>query len=100
MPAMAYEQFKLSGPVFMGIGAADKDVNPQTQLALVKQACAAGTVVEAHLYAGLDHSGTVNGSLPDSLPFVRRALAGEPITPRCDPQAETPKPTADAPPPH
>ena len=87
MPAMAYERFKLSGPVFMGVGAADKDVNPQGQLALAKQACAAGSVIEVHLYPGLDHSGTVNGSLPDSLPFVRRALAGEPIAPRCEPQA-------------
>ena len=91
LPTLAYEGLKLKGPVFMGAGADDKHVNPQGQLALAKAACAAGTVVEAHLYAGLDHGGVVNGSLADSLPFVRRALAGEPITPRCEPTAEAPR---------
>ncbi len=91
-PTLGYAGMKLKGPVFMGAGAEDKDVNPAGQLALAKAACAAGSTVEAHLYAGLDHSGTVNGSLADSLPFVRRALAGEPIAPRCEPTAEAPKP--------
>ena len=78
-------------PVFMGAGAADKDVNPALQMKLAKAACAAGSRVEAHLYEGLDHSATVNGSLKDSLPFVRKALAGEPIAARCDATPEPPK---------
>jgi hypothetical protein len=88
LPTLGYATLKLKGPVFMGAGAEDKDVNPRQQLALARSACDAGTVVEAHLYAGLDHSGTVNGSLKDSLPFVRKALAGEPITLRCTPEPE------------
>jgi pimeloyl-ACP methyl ester carboxylesterase len=92
LPALGYATLKLEGPVFMGAGAEDKDVNPKQQMALAKAACDAGTVVEAHLYAGLDHSGAVNGSLRDSLPFVRKALAGEPITPRCTAEPELPAP--------
>ena len=65
-----------------------QDVAPSSQLALAKDACAAGTVVEAHLYAGLSHSPTVNASLKKSLPFVRKVLAGEQITPICEPKAE------------
>lgn len=91
MASLGYPTLKLKGPIFMGAGAADKDVNPALQMQLAKDACAAGTVVEAHLYEGLDHSATVNGSLKDSLPFVRKALAGEPITPRCDAAPEPPK---------
>ncbi len=90
MASLAYESMTLKGPIFMGIGAADKDVNPMGQIALVKAACAAGSIVEAHLYPGLDHSGTMNGSLADSMPFVRRVLAGEPIAPRCEPSPEAP----------
>jgi len=53
------------------------------QRALVKDACAAGTVIEAHVYPGHDHQGTVNLSLADSVPFVRRVFAGQPVTPQC-----------------
>ncbi len=88
LPAMEYTTFKLRQPVFIGTGEQDRDVPPASQLALVKNACAAGSVVEAHLYAGLNHSATVNASLKDSLPFVRKVLAGEPITPVCEPKAE------------
>jgi len=92
LPALGYATLKLKGPVFMGVGAEDKDVNPKQQIALARSACDAGTLVEVHVYAGLDHSGTVNASLKDSLPFVRKALAGEPITPRCEAEPEAPKP--------
>lgn len=90
VPTLGYASLKLKGPIFMGAGAADKDVNPAGQMQLAKDACAAGTVVEAHLYEGLDHSGAVNGSLHDSLPFVKKALAGDPITPRCNATPEAP----------
>lgn len=87
-PSFTYSTLKPPQPVFIGTGQEDHDVAPSNQLALVKDACAAGTVVEAHLYAGLSHSPTVNASLKDSLPFVRKVLAGEPITPVCEPKAE------------
>jgi sRNA-binding regulator protein Hfq len=34
----------------------------------------AGTQVRVHLYEGLDHSGTVNPSLRDSVPFLNNIL--------------------------
>ncbi len=88
LPTFSYTTLKLPQPVFIGTGEEDRDVAPSTQLALVKDACAAGSVVEAHLYAGLSHSPTVNASLKNSLPFVRKVLAGERIDPVCEPKAE------------
>lgn len=88
LPAMEFPTLTLKQPIFIGTGEEDHDVPPAGQLALVKQACAAGTLVEAHLYRGLNHSATVNASLKDSLPFVRKVLAGEPIAPRCEPAPE------------
>lgn len=90
LPSLLYSTLHLPVPIFMAIGAADRDVSPAGQLRLAREACDAGTVVEAHLYEGLDHSATVNASLKDSLPFVRRVLAGQPIAPRCVPAEEAP----------
>ena len=80
---MGYSTLKVRTPIFMGTGAVDHDVPPAMQLRLGDDACAAGTVIEGHLYPGLDHSGTVNGSTADSAPFVARAVAGEPIAGNC-----------------
>ncbi len=88
LPAFTYPTLKLAQPIFIGTGAEDQDVLTEDQLSLVKDACEAGTLVEAHLYAGLDHSGTVNASLKDSLPFVRKVMSGEAITPACDPRPQ------------
>jgi pimeloyl-ACP methyl ester carboxylesterase len=88
LPHFVYPTLKLPMPIFMGAGAADKDVAPSGQMQLAREACDAGTVVEAHLYEGLDHPGTVNASLKDSLPFVRKVLDGRPIAPRCAPHSE------------
>lgn len=88
VPALTYPTLKLETPLFMGIGAADVTADAARQLAFAKDACAAGTIVVAHLYDGLDHSGAVIPSLKDSLPFVRAALDRAPITPRCTPEPE------------
>ncbi|WP_158920849.1 lipase family protein [Acidisphaera sp. S103] len=85
---MEYDTLKLPQPLFVGTGDYDHDVLPARQLMLVRNACAGGTVVEAHLYAGLNHGETVNASLKDSVPFVHKILAGEPIKPLCEPVAE------------
>jgi pimeloyl-ACP methyl ester carboxylesterase len=85
--SLRYTTVKLPEPLFVGTGEYDHDVMPARQLALVRNACAAESVVEAHLYAGLDHGETVNASLKDSIPFVRKALAGEAIKPICEPVA-------------
>jgi hypothetical protein len=82
-PLMAYSTLKLKGPVFMGTGGKDADVPPPGQDRLFNDACAVGTVIERHVYPTLDHSGTVNGSLADSTPFVKKAFAGEPIPGNC-----------------
>lgn len=82
---LVYPTLALKAPIFIGTGTADTDVDPAVQRKLVKDACAAGTIVEAHEYLGLDHSETVNASLRDSLPFVAKVLAGTPIVPVCSP---------------
>jgi pimeloyl-ACP methyl ester carboxylesterase len=82
-PLMTYSTLKVKGPVFMGTGGQDKDVPPPGQERLFSDACKAGAVIERHVYAKLDHSGTVNGSLADSTPFVKKAFAGEAISGNC-----------------
>jgi acetyl esterase/lipase len=80
---MAYPTLKTAIPIFMGTGGKDLDVPPPGQEGLVKDACAAGTHIEWRFYPDFDHSATVNGSLPDSTPFVKRAFAGETIEGNC-----------------
>jgi hypothetical protein len=46
-------------------------------------ACHEGSTVEAHYYEGSDHSGAVNASLVDSVPFVKKLLAGQRIAGNC-----------------
>ncbi|MGH8782918.1 alpha/beta hydrolase [Paraburkholderia sp.] len=79
----AYPTLKSDIPVFVGTGGKDLDVFVPGQVALVNHACEAGDRIEWHLYPALDHSGTVNGSLPDSTQFVARAFAGERIGGNC-----------------
>lgn len=85
LAAIGYPTRTLKSPLFVGTGERDIDVPPKSQLALVREACDAGTKVEAHLYAGLDHSGTVNPSFKDSITFARKILAGQSIDVQCDP---------------
>ena len=80
---VAYPTLKLSQPLFMATGEKDLDVSAEQQIALARDACRAGSRVEQHVYPGLDHSGTVNASLVDSVPFVRRVLAGQDIASTC-----------------
>jgi secretory lipase len=88
LPTMEYTTVHLPQPLFVGTGQEDHDVPPMSQLALVRNACAAGSLIEAHLYSGLNHGQTVNGSLKDSVPFVRKIMAGASIAPVCQPVAE------------
>ena len=88
LPGMEYSTMRLQTPIFFGIGEHDHDVPAAEQLALVRNACAQGSLVEAHLYAGLTHSQTVNKSLKDSVPFVRKVMAGEPVRAICEPTVE------------
>ncbi|MFK4870402.1 lipase family protein [Novosphingobium sp. ZW T3_23] len=83
-----YPTLKLQVPVFIGTGASDLTPSALNQLALMKDACAAGSVVEGHVYAGLGHSATVNASLRDSIPFVKKLFAGERIESICEPHLQ------------
>jgi pimeloyl-ACP methyl ester carboxylesterase len=83
-----YPTLKLEVPIFIGTGASDLTPSALNQLTLMKDACAAGSVVEGHVYAGLGHSATVNASLRDSIPFVKKLFAGEKIAPVCEPHLQ------------
>jgi acetyl esterase/lipase len=82
-PTLAFDTLKAKAPLFMGIGGVDVAVPSEGQLRLFANACKAGSVIEAHLYPDLDHFGTVNGSVPDSSVFVRKAFAGKAIPGNC-----------------
>lgn len=79
----SFPTVKLAAPLFIGVGEKDALLEPGKLLA--QDACAAGSTVELHVYEEKDHSGAVNQSLQHSLPFVRKALAGEAISPVCKP---------------
>ena len=82
-PLIAYPTLRLQQPLFVGTGTVDHDVPPAMQTALVLDACLDGSRVTWRRYVGLDHSGAVNPSLADSLPFVRGLLAGKPAPEAC-----------------
>lgn len=84
--AAPYKQYptpRFARPVFIGSGLADTTVFPESQYNLVMAACYAGSKIEAHYYPGKDHSGTVNASLVDSVPFVKKVFADQPIAGNC-----------------
>lgn len=72
-----------AAPVFMGTGEDDIEVAPAFQTALAETICRSGVPVEHHVYEGMDHSTAVNKSLEDSVPFVRKLMAGEPVENTC-----------------
>jgi hypothetical protein len=74
-------------PVFLGTGETDIDVPLPAQTALASIICQSGGIVQHHIYQGLDHSGAVNASLKDSLPFVRQLMAGQAPVNTCEPAA-------------
>jgi hypothetical protein len=83
-PYLMYTTLKFEHPIFVGTGTDDHDVDPKlAQYSLVKAACEAGSTIEHHYYSGLDHGATVNASLADSIPFVKKLFAGEAIHSNC-----------------
>jgi hypothetical protein len=70
-------------PVFIGTGLTDAAVLPDIQYATAAAACAAGSIVETHYYPGQDHGGAVNASLVDSVPFVKKVFAQQPVAGNC-----------------
>jgi pimeloyl-ACP methyl ester carboxylesterase len=82
-PYRQYPSPKFTKPVFIGSGLADTTVFPEAQYNFVVAACYVGSRIEAHYYPGQDHGGTVNASLVDSVPFVKKAFAGQSIVGNC-----------------
>jgi Secretory lipase len=82
-PYKQYPSPKFTNPVFVGSGLADTTVFPEAQYNLVVAACYVGSSVEAHYYPGKDHNGTVNASLVDSVPFVKKVFADQSIAGNC-----------------
>lgn len=70
-------------PIFIGTGLADVTALPEGQYNVAQAGCSEGSTVEHHYYPGLDHGGAVNGSLKDSIPFVKKLLGGEKIEGNC-----------------
>jgi len=74
---------RFSHPVFIGTGLADTAAAPDVQYGTAAAACRAGSIVETHYYPGQDHGGAVNASLVDSVPFVKKLFAGQPVSGNC-----------------
>jgi pimeloyl-ACP methyl ester carboxylesterase len=81
---MQFPSLTLSVPLFVGSGAIDRDTPLRMQAGFVKRACAAGSIVEAHLYNEHDHLTTLNRSTMDSATFVAAAFAGDEISGNCN----------------
>lgn len=71
---MLYPTLKIDHPVFIGIGSVDINVPTTMQKRFADAVKSAGTRADVHIYEGLDHSGTVNPSLRDSVPFLIKTL--------------------------
>ena len=80
-PYVRYPRPKFAQPIFIGTGLDDV---AEGQYNFIMAACYEGSTVEAHYYPGKDHSAAVNASLVDSVPFVRKILAGQQIVSNCD----------------
>ena len=78
-----YPTLRFDHPVLIGAGLDDKSVLAEEQYTIALDACRAGSTIETHYYAGKDHGGTVSASLVHSVPFVKKTLAGEPVTGNC-----------------
>lgn len=81
---MGYPKFDVPVPVYVGSGVDDRDTPLRMQAGLIKMACSSGSKVESHIYPGHDHLTVLNHSTVDSIPFVRKAIAGELIDGNCN----------------
>jgi pimeloyl-ACP methyl ester carboxylesterase len=77
-PAYAYlPDARLGVPIFAGIGLSDRMAGLEGQYNFVSAACRARVPVTWRYYPRVSHSGVVNVSLADSLPFAKALLRGE-----------------------
>lgn len=80
---MGYPKLDVPVPAYIGSGVIDRDTPLRMQANLIKQSCKAGAIIQSHIYPGKDHLTVLNHSTIDSIPFVKAAFAGEPITGNC-----------------
>lgn len=80
---MQFPTLNLAVPVFVGVGALDRDTPPRMQAGFIRSACAAGSNIEAHLYQGFDHLTVLNRSQAESLVFVETVFNGEEVAGNC-----------------
>jgi pimeloyl-ACP methyl ester carboxylesterase len=81
---MGYPRLDIRVPTYIGTGLKDRDTPPRMQAGLVKMACGSGATIQSHVYAGKDHLTVLNHSTVDSIPFVRAAFDGVPMSGNCD----------------
>ena len=81
---MGYPTLALPVPAYIGSGERDRDTPLRMQAELVRRSCRAGTVIESHVYPGLDHRSVLARSADDSIPFVEAVFAGKAIEGNCD----------------
>ena len=81
---MGYPSFGISVPIFIGSGVNDRATPLRMQASLIKKACAAGAIVESHIYFDHDHLTVLNHSTLDSIPFVRDVFLGKIVVGNCD----------------
>lgn len=89
LPQYRFNTLKLDQPLFVGTGDADRDVRPEGQQLLVREACNAGTTIEAHVYKGESHSGAWLVSQKDALSFAHKVMTDEPIVSTCPAKSTT-----------
>ena len=80
---VAFPAARLRVPIFTGTGLADAEAGTAPQYNFIAALCTAGTPVVWRYYPGLTHNGTVNASLADSIPFVKRIMGGINVTSNC-----------------
>ena len=70
IPESGYNQ-----PVFIGQGGLDTDIFMPGAVTLAEKMKASGQPVTFKFYPDKDHSGTVNRSKEDSIPFVKNVMS-------------------------
>jgi len=97
LPVLSMPATRMTAPILLGTGLADRLVPPRWQYGAAVALCAAGSRVTWRTYAGVTHNGGVNAAFDDALAFVKSLLAGEPVPGNCDAIAEPGAPGAPTP---
>ena len=81
--AMGLPTLKLPVPIYVGVGAQDKDTPPKMQANFIHKACAEDSQIQAVLYQGHDHLSVLNHSTKDSIPFAKSLFRGDQPSTNC-----------------